>query len=142
MFDLAHCKSLALRDEKGLLLALGVEEGGLAALIASDFVRRRELHVSEAAGLENAGQGIVILRRDGVVLVIVTAGAGNGQSEEPARQRIDAVVEFVGQGAGCIGVLVVLRSQTEEAQSGAVAGFAAGSAAGSVAGAGTGASAR
>src|SRR5262249_39543691 len=45
---------------------------------------------------EEAELRVIILRGDGVELVIVTAGAGHGQAEERLGQHIDLVVEAVG----------------------------------------------
>src|SRR5947209_6815645 len=58
----------------GLLLALGVEWA-----------------VVHARAGEDAGQGIVIFGRDRIVLVVVAAGAGNGEREQAATDDIDAI---------------------------------------------------
>src|SRR5262245_719229 len=54
---------------------------------------RRHLRL-DAAG-KHAVEGVVVLLRDRVVLVIVAAGTGNGQAEQAARHRIDSVIEDV-----------------------------------------------
>src|SRR5262249_57571871 len=45
---------------------------------------------------EYAGERVVVLRGDRVVLVIVAAGAADGQAEEAARDDVDAIVTLVG----------------------------------------------
>ena len=64
---------------------------------------------------EDACQGIVIGLGDGIVLVIVTARAGNGETEEAAGDNVDAVVAFIGAGHFHRAVVVIPGSQAEEA---------------------------
>ena len=56
---------------------------------------------------EDAGQRIVVLRGDRVELVIVAACARDGEREEAANQRINAVVQLLGN--DLVIALVVLR---------------------------------
>ena len=44
---------------------------------------------------EHAGERVVVLRRDRVVLVVVAAGAADRQPEEAARHHVDAIVPLV-----------------------------------------------
>ena len=44
---------------------------------------------------EDAEQGVVVLRRDGVELVVVAAGAGDRRRLERLGQRVDLVVDQV-----------------------------------------------
>ena len=85
-------------------------------LEAIGLFARGQRQIRESAGVEDAREGVVILSRNRVELMIVAAGAGDGQSEEAAGQGINAVVQFVSGSAGGVGVLVVLRPQAEEAQ--------------------------
>ena len=48
--------------------------------------------------------------------MVVATGARHGQPEEATSQGVDAVVELVGGGLGGVGVLVILRSEPEEAE--------------------------
>src|SRR5205085_1835105 len=61
---------------------------------------------------DDAGQRVVVLRRDRVELVVVAAGARHRQAEEGARQGVDAVVVLV----ELLGVAVVDGAEREEAQ--------------------------
>ncbi len=45
---------------------------------------------------EDATQSVVITLQDVVVLVVVAAGAGDGQTEHATRHRIDTLVALVG----------------------------------------------
>ncbi len=66
---------------------------------------------------EDSGQAVVILHRDRVVFVIVAAGAGDGQAQDAAGQRIDSVVPFVGGRLGLLDVLrVVDRTECEQTE--------------------------
>ncbi len=55
-----------------------------------------EAHLPVTAALDEAVQGVVILRRDGVELVVVAPRTGDGQAEKRLAQHVDAVVEAVG----------------------------------------------
>ena len=63
-------------------------------LLAASSVRSGLLNIVGAG--EHAGQGVVVVRRDRVELVVVAAGAGDGQAEQAAADRVDAVVPLVG----------------------------------------------
>ena len=87
---------------------LGLEEvldrlGGVGHLLdrgrdALDFgLRGRAARRPSLRAREDAGERVVVLRRDRVELVVVAAGAGDRQAEEAARQRVDAVVQLVGR---------------------------------------------
>ena len=83
-------------------------------VLGDDGLRRgRVLFVRRV--VENPGKGVVIGLRNRVVLVIVAAGAANGQAHEPARNDVDAVVPFVGASDFKSAVVVVPRPKAEEA---------------------------
>src|SRR5262249_16703181 len=48
------------------------------------------------AAVEDAGQGVVVLLRERVELVVVAAGAGEGQPQETAADRVDLVIDDIG----------------------------------------------
>ena len=53
--------------------------------------------------MEVAGEGVVVLGRDGVEFVVVTAGTGDGQPQEGLTEDIQLVVHvvrLVGQNVG------------------------------------------
>ena len=49
----------------------------------------------QARAAEDAEQGVVILRRDGIELVVVAASAGHGRRLKGFRERVDLVVKQV-----------------------------------------------
>ena len=57
-------------------------------------VDQRQLERGLAAG-EDAVERIIVGRGDGVVLVVVAAGTGDGQAQEAAGDRVDPVVDLV-----------------------------------------------
>ena len=61
---------------------------------------------------ENARERVVIGCGNRVVLVVVAAGAGHGESQEPATQRVDAVGVLV----VLLGIAVIDRPAGEKAQ--------------------------
>src|SRR5262249_59919108 len=63
---------------------------------------------------EDAGERVVILRWNRIVLMIVTARAPDRQPEETARKDVDPVVTFVGARHFDSAVVVVPTTQTEE----------------------------
>ncbi len=65
----------------------------------------REL-IEDVAAEKDAGEAVVIRRGDGVELVIVAAGAGQGEAEEGAAGDIDLVVHDVGVRLFLVGVAV------------------------------------
>ena len=64
---------------------------------------------------EDRVERVVILGGDGIVLVIVAAGAGDGEAEEAAGDGVDAVVDGFGEGLG------EFASEAEEPEGGEVA---------------------
>ena len=56
----------------------------------------REGHEPIDAVLENAVERVVVTGWDRVVLVVVTAGAGHGETEHPPGDHVDPVVNDVG----------------------------------------------
>ena len=56
---------------------------------------KRRLQRRFRCAAKHAVQRIIIRRRNGVVLVVVTARARNGQPHQPARRHVDAVIENV-----------------------------------------------
>ena len=51
----------------------------------------------DAAAEEEARQAVVVGRRDRVELVVVAAGAGDRQAQEAPADRVDLVIDDVGQ---------------------------------------------
>ena len=88
----------------------------LCLIVGGDDLRSRKWRVVEPRTLEDSGKRVVILLWDRVVLVIMAAGARHRQPEKAARQRVDAVVKFVGLRLGPVGQLVVLGAEAEEAE--------------------------
>ena len=64
--------------------------------------------------VEDAGYRVVVVRPDGVVLVVVAARAADGKPEEAARRHVDAVVALVGARHGGIGEVVVPGARAKE----------------------------
>ncbi len=105
-------QSLCFRLEEGRdLLVLGLDRG-LGFVVRLDLLLGCGGDFDVFGAGENARQGVVIGRRDRVVLVVVAAGAGNGQAQEAAGQRVDAIGVLV----VLLGVAVVDRPTGEEAQ--------------------------
>ena len=73
-----------------LLLVVGADGGGGGAGPADDRVDERV-----DGGGEDAVQGVVVGGGDRVELVVVAAGAGDGQAEEALGRRVDALVDRV-----------------------------------------------
>ena len=65
--------------------------------------------------MENSVEPVVILRWDGIIFVIVAAGAGDGQAKRGAADGIDAVFPFVGHDVEAIAA-VVFGAEAEEAE--------------------------
>src|SRR5206468_568623 len=89
------------------LLVLGIRGRQRLAFLARF---QRQLNVVRAG--EHARQAVVIPRRNRVVLVVVAAGARDGQAQEAARHRVDAVVDLV----ELLGVAVVDRPRRAKAE--------------------------
>ena len=64
---------------------------------------------------EDAGERVVVGLRNGIVLMIVAARAGDGESEEAAGNHVDAVVTFIGAGHFDGAVVVIPGAEAEEA---------------------------
>ena len=88
----------------GDLVARHVVANRLAALEFAPVVgqSRRLLRTADnrrkfgrLAGGEGGGEGVVVARGDGIVLVVVAAGAGDRQPHQPAADDVDLVVEEV-----------------------------------------------
>ena len=67
--------------------------------------------------VENAGQSVVVGLWNGIVLVVVAARACDGQAEEASGNDVDAIVTFIGSRDFNGAVVVVPRTETEEARS-------------------------
>jgi hypothetical protein len=81
-----------------------------------DDALRRERVLAVGRVQEHAGQRVVVLRRNRVVLVIVAARAADREAEEAARDDVDAVVPLVGARDLDRAVVVEPRPEAEEAQ--------------------------
>ena len=90
----------------------------LFLLVGLGFVLFRNRIFVIVGVVEDAGEGIVVVRADGVVLVVVAAGAAHGEAQEPARRDVDAVVALVGARHRRIGDVVVPGTAPEKAQRG------------------------
>ena len=66
-------------------------------VLVDDALRGQRIFVIRRVQ-EDAGQRVVVLGRNRIVLVIVAAGAADGQAEEAARHDVDAIVALVGAG--------------------------------------------
>jgi hypothetical protein len=116
----------AVGEDVGELFALLFEEGVDGLLLLGDFFLvgfvalhllfggERVLFVGGAG--EDAAEGVVVALGDGIVLVIVAAGAGGGDAEEAAGDHVDAIVAFVGAGLGRLGDAVVPGAEAEQAE--------------------------
>jgi hypothetical protein len=71
--------------------------GEVARLDRRRHVEQRPL--GPRRGGEHAHEPVIVLLRDGVELVVVAARAGHRQPEQPARDRVDALVPVVGREA-------------------------------------------
>ena len=85
--DLADCPPQT-RLGRG---AQGVEFRGDSAILLD----RRESRLSVAGTDQKAGQRVVVLLRQGVELVVVAAGAADGQRQERLAHHIQAVVHAI-----------------------------------------------
>ena len=63
---------------------------------------------------EDAGERVVVGLRNGIVLMIVAARAGDGKTEEAAGNYVDAIVAFVGAGYFDGAVVVIPGAEAEE----------------------------
>ena len=87
----------ALLRHQGVVVALAIRQALCEILLDG---RRAgppgEGHEPIDAVLENAVQRVVVTGRDRVVLVVVTAGAGHGETEHAPGDHVDTVVDDVG----------------------------------------------
>ena len=65
---------------------------------------------------EDSGERVVIFRAYGVVLMVVAAGASDGEAEEATADHVHAIMAFVGAGLRWLRDTEVPRAQPEEAQ--------------------------
>ena len=87
-------------EELGDGVAPGVGEGGLDlgfqreefGAVFVQQLRRVELHLRGAGGGEHAVEGVVIALADGVELVVVAAGAGDGEALKGFREHVNLAV--------------------------------------------------
>jgi hypothetical protein len=77
-------RGVQLVEARAVFLLEGRERVGL--------FRELDLHQLVRRALEDAVERVVIRRRDGVVFVVVAAGALDGQSHRAARHHVNAVV--------------------------------------------------
>ena len=64
---------------------------------------------------EHTGQRVVILRSEGIVLVIVTTGASHRNAEHTAGHHVHTVMPLVGPGLRRLRDAVIPRTQSEKA---------------------------
>ena len=96
-----------------LALLLFREVGGVRCLVGLDAEQR--LFRRLLAGGEDAVEAVILGGRDGVVFVVVAAGALDCQAHRAARHHVDAIVDNVGR------VVQEAAAQREEAEGGQVA---------------------
>ncbi len=70
-----------------------VDERAQLLYRVADVIERR---FDELGAGDDAGECVVITRGDRIELMIVTAGTGDGQAQQAARDGIDAFIPFVG----------------------------------------------
>src|SRR5207248_1401176 len=114
------CPVLDLR----LVWAVGQNEE-VRILDAGSEGRSACLQVRLARAGEDAGQGVVILRRDRIELVIVTASAGDRQAEKRAAERVNTLLPLLRDYRlddirSELQLLPVARTQANETERGAV----------------------
>ena len=81
------------------------------------FLGRQRILPVDGAGHDSI-QCPVVVEGDGVVLVVVAAGAPDRQTQESTRDGIDTVEAFVGPGLGSLHGAVIPDSQAEESGAG------------------------
>ena len=64
--------------------------------------------------VEDAGERVVVVLRNRIVLVIVAAGATHGQSQEAASDHVDSIVTLIGARDFDRAVVVIPGTQPEE----------------------------
>ena len=109
-------KLLALGAAVGADCFLQVVDELLIRLQRLDLILVSERILVVVGVVEDACQRVVVVRADGVVLVVVAAGAADGQPEETAGRHVDAVVALVGACNRRIGDVEVPRSAAEKAE--------------------------
>ena len=82
-----------------------------------DLLRRSRIFLVNGV-VEDAGQSVVVGLRNRIVLMIVAAGARNRETQEPAGDRIHAVVPLIGARNLIRAIVVIPRAETEEAGAG------------------------
>ena len=97
-----HIGCCVLREDFGQLVGLASDEVFdlrflrvdllFVGLVALDFVFGGERSFMKFGVVEDTEEGVKILRRNGIVFVIVAGGAGNGESHETAGGGVDALV--------------------------------------------------
>ena len=92
----------SLTDLGGQLLHLSVEplDGSVVVVVGLQLGGGGQRLDDHLRVVEDSGQRVIVLVRDRVELVGVTAGTGNGQSEKSSGESVDAVVERFGAGHG------------------------------------------
>ena len=116
------------REHPRQLVALGAQVLVEALLQAVDelffllvrlgFILLRNRILVVVGVVEDAGEGVVVVRADGVVLVVVAAGAPDREAQEAARGHVDPVVPLVRARHRRIGDVVVPGTAAQEAQPG------------------------
>jgi hypothetical protein len=102
-----------LHERRGLEVAAAVARAG-----------REPIH--EIGGAEDAGHGVVVGLGDGVELVIVAAGAADGETEEGAGGGIDLVVDNIHAVLFLVGFAEFVSAEGEEAGADDVVAFGVG----------------
>ena len=89
-----------------------------------DFSRWNDRKILPLGVPEYAGDGVVVLGRNGVEFVIVAARTGDGESQETSGKRVDAIGERLGLGLGLsLGITAIAhvgRTDGEKSRAGRV----------------------
>ena len=115
-----HGKKAAF-DERALGLNVAAKKDiqvarlGLAHDVNRVVLVFAELLADHVGAGKDTGERIVVLGGNRVVLVVVAAGAGDGQTEQSPRNRVDTILPLVGHHVEAFAI-VVLGPEPEETQ--------------------------
>ena len=112
LLDAARAASADERLERPAAAGVLRQLDQRARLVALDDADRA---VARLGAAEDAGQGVVVLLRDRVELVVVAAGAGDREPEERLRRRVDLLVDHVHLELPAVALVVRLRADRQEA---------------------------
>ena len=105
--------SRRLGTQECLNVLTGGFDRGLGRVVGGDLIGRGGRGFLVFGAQEYTSEGVVIGGRNRVELVVVAAGAGDGQAKKAAGHGVDAIVDLV----ELLGITVVDRPQHEEPES-------------------------